>query len=481
MRENFPRIQWTSRFTFTGLILILCGLALFLLQPAAAHAQSAITATNNRATLKFPESVTFSVDLKSDSAVTQVTLEYGVEKLTCGGVSSTAIAKFTPNKNATADWNWDMRQTGSEPPGAKLWWRWRAVNADGKEVLSERLTIPWLDSQHSWQTAKGERAILHWYTGDITFASTLSAAADKSLIDLERTTGLKSDGMPPDIYIYGSSQEMRDAIFFAPSWTGGRAYADYNIVIIGIAPNEIDWGKTSIAHELTHVLDGRSPFSCLNNRPTWLTEGLAMFGEGGPDASSLNLFKTGIVEDRLISVRSLSAGFPEARDRVDLSYTESYSLVNFLIGEYGKDKLNALRSTLKDGAAIDSALRAIYGFDTEGFEDAWRAKIGAKPRSGAGQAPAAAAPTVIPTAALVAGFQFPTRTPTLAPTTLIAAVIPEAASTSAISTPVVISAPSAPDPSGASPWNALALLIGVVGLLVVGAIARVIAKRQKEK
>ena len=83
---------------------------------------------------------------------------------------------------------------------------------------------------------------------------------------------------------------MRDAVLYEPGWTGGLAYADHNIVIIGISPDQMDWGKRTQAHEFTHVLVGQLTFSCLSDIPTWLQEGLAVYGEGGPDEPSRKLF-----------------------------------------------------------------------------------------------------------------------------------------------------------------------------------------------
>ena len=34
-----------------------------------------------------------------------------------------------------------------------------------------------------------------------------------------------------------NAQDMRDAVLYEPGWTGGLAYPDHNIVIIGIAPD----------------------------------------------------------------------------------------------------------------------------------------------------------------------------------------------------------------------------------------------------
>jgi hypothetical protein len=203
-------------------------------------------------------------------------------------------------------------------------------------------------------------------------------------------------------------------VLYEPGWTGGEAFAEYNIVIIGIAPSQIEWGKRAQAHELTHVLVGHLTFSCLINMPTWLNEGLAVYGEGGPDPASLGTFDAAVADDTLFSVRALSGNFSEDPAKADLSYVESYSLVQFLIDQYGREEMLALLGALRDGAPLASALQAVYGFDVDGFEDAWRAQLGARPRASAGQpATATPAPTPVPTIAPLSGAPLG---PTLAPT-----------------------------------------------------------------
>ena len=144
------------------------------------------------------------------------------------------------------------------------------------------------------------------------------------------------------------------------------------------------------------MLVGHLTFSCLGYVPGWLVEGLAMYGEGGLDDFSKAAFDQAVTDDTLISVEALSGGFSENPDKANISYSESYSLVNFLIEAYGKDQMLALLKALQEGATVDGALEAVYGFDINGLEDAWRANIGAQPR----QAPVEAAPAT-PTATLV--------------------------------------------------------------------------------
>ncbi len=112
-----------------------------------------------------------------------------------------------------------MRQSGSLPPGANLWWRWRVTDANGVETVSDTKTAIWLDDVHEWKTLTEGLINFHWYRGDESFARDLLNAAQNGLEFNETESGLVADS-PIDIYIYGNTNDLKDAVLYEPSWTG---------------------------------------------------------------------------------------------------------------------------------------------------------------------------------------------------------------------------------------------------------------------
>ena len=92
--------------------------------------------------------------------------------------------------------------------------------------------------------------------------------------------------------------------------------------------------------------------------------------------------------------------------KADLSYAQSFSLTNFLIQTYGREKMTALLVALRDGMTADDALQQTYGFDIDGLEDAWRESIGAKPRPVSAQPTAQPTPTFVPTIVPISGGSY---------------------------------------------------------------------------
>ena len=453
------------------LLLLLIAVALLVATPPA-HAQGTLTVSNDQPVLAFPDRLTFQANFQSDKPIEKVVLEYGVDQLTCGKVVAKAFPDIKPGNDVTAEWVWEMKQSGSLPPGAKVWWRWHLTDAQSRETVTNQKNIVWLDNQHDWQTISGDDINLHWYDSGQAFGRDLHDAAVKSLSDLAQVTGVRAEN-PVDLYIYATNQDMRDAILYEPGWTGGEAFPANDIVIIGISPDQVDWGKRTQAHELTHVLVGHLTFTCLGEMPTWLNEGLAVYGEGGPEDVNRRQFDQAVKDNTLLPVRSLSGAFSEVRDTADLSYAQSYSLVNFLIAKYGQDKMLQLLRLLRDGSTIDQALQAIYGFDIDGFEDAWRADIGSQPRSGSATKPKltpvpTSVPTFVPASISITG---PTPAPTRARPT---------------PTPIVIAQSNEPAATASAPavesTNILPAIITVIGVVsVVTILAALIVGRRKQR
>ena len=303
---------------------------------AAAPAHS-VTVDENKTSADFPTTLTFSANFKSDSQIKAITLEYGTMEQTCGTVVAKAQPDFTPAKDVSVTWDWDMRQSGSLPPGATIWWQWVIEDASGV-TRTPRQTVTWLDDSHGWQTIKGGNANLHWYRGDQAFGQQMHDAAVSAMQRMEQDTGLKADA-PVDIYVYGTYDDLREAVLYEPGWTGGQPFPEANIVIIGISPDNAVWGRTAIAHELTHIMVGHLTFSCLTSVPTWVNEGLAVYSEGRLNPDSQKQFDQAVADNSLLSVRSLSGAFSEVPGRAYLSYSESYSLVKFLVETYGRAKM----------------------------------------------------------------------------------------------------------------------------------------------
>jgi hypothetical protein len=383
-------------------ILLAFILSLNLLTVPTVIAAPEANVTDDQPVIDFPNTITFHVKLTANSNITSVVLEYGTEQQTCGEVIAKAFPDFTPSNSIDVQWTWDMRQSGSLPPGTTIWWRWRYKDNSGQETVSDQKTITWLDNIHNWQTITSGELRLHWYNNDKAFEQKMLDAGVEGLNRNAKQAGLKTDA-PIDLYVYPNYNDLRDAILYESSWVGGEAFPEENIVIMGTSGSDSNWDQNTVIHELTHVLVGHLTFSCLSYVPQWLNEGLAVYSEGPLDPQFQGPLDQAIQDDKLLTIRSISGAFSEVSSKVDLSYAESFSIVNFLISTYGQDKMTILLIALRDGATTDEALSQTYGFNIDGLETQWRKAIGAQPNTVSAQPTAQPTPTYVPTIIPISG------------------------------------------------------------------------------
>jgi hypothetical protein len=373
---------------------------------------------SNELLVDFPNTATFRLELDSSVTIAEAELTYQLGVNSC--LEAGTRVSVNEIENNTAEWTWIMSRSGNPPPGATVWWEWTVTDSSGSTFTTPRQEMAFQDERFQWQTIEADNIRLSWYEGN-SVGPTLLNAAVEGLARLEADVGIQIEDQI-QIFIYGSSADMREAVLYVQDWSAGVAFSGYDIILIGVPPSiASSWGTDTIRHELAHLVTGRFGQSCLGgSRPTWLEEGLAVYSEGEPDTETLADLEDAIENNTLYPVRSLNGAFPAHASSARLAYSQSYSLVNFLLETYGPEKLQELILTLAEAEAYDAALEQVYGFNADGLEVVWRQAIGAQPR----QIPptptritAASIPTVVPlNGAQSLPTSLPPGVPTPAPT-----------------------------------------------------------------
>jgi len=354
-----------------GLLALVVCLFLVLLSPISVQARGGLAILDSSVEVEFPLALNFNLAAESDVNITDIRLHYTVDQMSHAQVTSEVYIEFVPSTTVDAKWTWDMRKTGGLPPGSIVEHWWTVGDTKGDSVETESVRVRFDDTRHFWYSLTGGKITLYWYKGEQSFAQEIMMTAQQVLARLAEDTGAELK-KPVKIYIYANSQDLRGAMIYPQEWTGGAAFTRHSTVAIGIAPDNLDWGRGAIAHELTHLVIHQMTFNPYNDLPTWLNEGLAMYAEGTLEPRFAKLLGKAIAEDSLISVRSLSSPFSAYIEESGLAYAQSYSLVEFLIGNYGQSKMLELLNTFREGSSYDGALSKVYGFDMEGLDSLWR-------------------------------------------------------------------------------------------------------------
>jgi len=351
---------------------------LLLLSPSLVGAETGIAVISSDVDVDFPSQAVFTVEAESDVDIVDARLYYQVDRMNYAEVVSEGWADFAPAKRMEASWVWDMANA-SLPPGAEVTYWWMIEDDDGNRVGTSPETMHFDDDRFTWRSltsgaGEGGPITLYWYNGSDSFAQELMGTCEDGLASLTQDIGTHPE-KPIRIYVYQSTSDLRGAMVFSQEWTGGVAFIDFGIITISISPSQLEWGKGALLHELTHLVVHQATFSPYGQLPLWLDEGLATNSEGELDSDLQASLNRAISEGTLISVRTLCSPFSAYTDKARLSYAESYSLVTYLLDNYGQDRMLDLLTTLKQGSTYDEALTEVYGFDIEGLDAGWRATL----------------------------------------------------------------------------------------------------------
>ena len=352
------------------LALAVC-LFLALLVPSLVQAQGRLAILNSSAQAEFPLRLNFGLSAESDTNITDIRLHYRVEQVGFAQVTSEVYMEFVPASSVNINWSLEMIKIGGLPPGSSVEYWWTVEDARGDQVETAPVQVRFDDIRYPWQSLTEGKVIICWYQGDQSFAQELMLTAQQALARLAEDTGAELE-KPVKLYIYANTQDLQGAMIYPQEWTGGVAFTRYGVMAIGIAPGNVDWGKRAVAHELTHLVIHQITLNPYIDLPVWLDEGLAMHTEGPLEAVFSSSLSGAIAENRLISVRSLSSPFSAYAEESVLSYAQSYSLVDFLITNYGRGKMLELLNTFRQGSSYDGALEGVYGFDMDGLDALWR-------------------------------------------------------------------------------------------------------------
>jgi len=387
------------RQKFVSRVLPILGALLILAWATTVAAQGPIQVLHQSVETAFRDYITFYITVESDSPITDARLLYRVV-----GQLATARgdAEFDPATHVETSFTIDQEREYL-PPGTELEYWWKITDEAGNELKTEPQSLLYMDERHDWQTLSSDRLTLYWYAGGRAFGEALFDQANKTLDQIEAEAGVRVE-IPVKIFIYGSYADLRDAIpVGSQEWTGGQAFTDQGVVVIGVSPADLDYGLAATPHELTHLVIHQATDNPFGDIPRWLDEGLAVYMSGELDAGwrgYRGMIARAAERNELMTLQTLSSTFPADSEQAGLAYAQSGVVVEFIIERYGKEAMAHLLEIFSEGALYDDALQEALGVDTWGLDNAWRESIGAPPLEVPGVSgeatPAAGEPASVP-------------------------------------------------------------------------------------
>ena len=357
------------------LILLLATVAVVSsLWPALGRAQQGVDVHSWEARNDFPKGITFKLDFESEEPVQEVRFRYAIAPdgsraygvPECAGVTSVQCT-------------FDLKSTASNflIPGVEITYFWEITDQAGRTVETDPDRCMYQDDRFDWRSLSEDGLTVWFYAGSEDDMRSLLSVGQDTLTRMGSLLGTEVD-FPVKVFVYDSAEDMQ------PVLLAGQLSPEHGVITLG----EVVVSDTAVVahdayapdilrHELSHIVMRNAVKGPFSNLPAWLEEGVAVYGQSQPLADMKSALEAAIKSNRPFTIRSLSsASVGESGGSVGLFYGQSYSVVRFLIDDYGEEKFRELLAAFREGNRTDDALMQVYGFDQDGLENAWRRSVG---------------------------------------------------------------------------------------------------------
>ncbi|MFA5356618.1 MAG: peptidase MA family metallohydrolase [Candidatus Omnitrophota bacterium] len=175
------------------------------------------------------------------------------------------------------------------------------------------------------------------------------------------------------IYIHDDAQAYQE-VTGQPGWSRGCAIIlSKEIHTFSFAQDFFD---TTLPHEMGHIVF-RELVGFYNPAiPAWLDEGVASYAEETVHSNAKRAVKGALLDNSFIGLERLSGMSPHTMrdiDMIRLFYSESVSIVEYLVKAFGKDNFILFCQNLRDKQDLQRAIASVYPFRNTGELDAaWR-------------------------------------------------------------------------------------------------------------
>ncbi|MBD3306464.1 hypothetical protein GF339_08700 [candidate division KSB3 bacterium] len=163
-----------------------------------------------------------------------------------------------------------------------------------------------------------------------------------------------------------------------PTWAVGVAYPTLNRIVIRSALTSQERGSIDpldiFTHELAHIVLEQA-LQDRGGAPRWLSEGFSMYHARQWTIHGQRTIEEVTLRDDFIPLSVLTRSFPADEQAARIAYAQSFSLVAFLLNDYGQRIFHRFIDNLQAGMETNAALIAAAGVNLKRLELEWQASL----------------------------------------------------------------------------------------------------------
>ena len=277
--------------------------------------------------------------------------------------------RFTNSENIEAEFIVNTGKDGFIPQGVEIEYYYVFTDSLGNTTMSDSRKFEYLDPRYDWRRLVQDDYTLLWHNRPERAVRRAAADVSLRMRAVRDMFGLEGDydfkavivntraeadrSFPP------VSDASQDTLLY-----GGFAFGRYDVLVVA------GLNRDSLIHELTHLMFDERLDSPRAKPPAWLNEGMAMYFEPGGGYRESDVQRA-LRSGDLIPLRHMRT-VPGRPDEVRLFYSQSASVVRFLMDEFGPERMDRLLTEINEGRKIEDALNAAYGFGVDELDTGWR-------------------------------------------------------------------------------------------------------------
>jgi hypothetical protein len=232
--------------------------------------------------------------------------------------------------------------------------------------------------QKKWNVTKSTHFIIYYESAPQGFIDRAVNKAEQYYDEIADDLGFRRFNFwlwdnRAKIYIYDSPEDYQSSTG-QPGWSGGCAVVAKKVIHTFV--NARGFFETVLPHEMGHIIFRE--FVGFDNSAVslWLDEGVASYQQKTKYSIARQSVRNAIQKGYLINIENLSGLNPQFAvnsETVQLFYLEAFSIVDFLIKEFGKDSFVLFCQNLRDKRDLERAIASGYPFSNiKELDQAWQ-------------------------------------------------------------------------------------------------------------